>query len=102
MYIYNVTVNVEKEIISEWIVWMKEVHIPEVLETGMFVSCQLNKVMVEEEQGETFAVQYTAKELENIRLYQEMYAPALQKETLNKFGQKCVAFRTILEVMEQF
>ncbi len=36
MIIYNVTVNVEKEVEEVWVNWMKETHIPEILATGLF------------------------------------------------------------------
>jgi hypothetical protein len=101
MHIYNVTINVETSIIEEWLKWMKDIHIPEVMETGMFIECQINKVLVQEEQGETFAIQYLAKDLQSIRLYQEMYGPELQKKTQEKYGNKLVAFRTILEILHQ-
>ena len=36
MYIYNVTVSIEKSLADEWLTWMKTIHIPEVLATGYF------------------------------------------------------------------
>ncbi len=102
MYIYNVTVNVEASILSQWETWMREQHIADVLATGLFSKCILHRVMVDEEQGVTFAVQYSAKDLQSIKLYQEMYAPELKQQTAQKFGDKCVAFRTILQEVQSF
>ena len=31
MYIYNVTVNIDESIAQEWLTWMQESHIPEML-----------------------------------------------------------------------
>lgn len=98
MYIYNVTVNIEKSAHNEWLKWMKETHIPDVMDTGLFKSSRLLQVMVEEEQGITYSIQYTVKDMETLRLYQEVYAPKLQKEHTEKFKDKFVAFRTILRV----
>ncbi|MFY8045434.1 MAG: DUF4286 family protein, partial [Chitinophagaceae bacterium] len=36
MFIYNVTVKIDPSIEADWIQWMKEEHIPEVLATGKF------------------------------------------------------------------
>ena len=33
MIIYNVTVGVDKSIEADWLAWMKEVHIPDVIKT---------------------------------------------------------------------
>ncbi len=98
MYIYNVTVNIENEVHQDWLKWMKEVHIPDVLKTGMFLDNRLCQVMVEEEQGITYSIQYRVKDLETLRLYQEMYAPKLQAEHMERYRDKFVAFRTILRI----
>lgn len=102
MYIYNVTVNVEEEVQQEWLRWMKETHIPDVMNTGLFQSSHLLEVMVEEAQGVTYSVQYRVKDMETLRLYQEVYAPKLQREHQSKFSDKAVAFRTILREEEDF
>ena len=36
MIIYNVTCNVEKEILQDWLQWMVEIHVPDVMPTGFF------------------------------------------------------------------
>ncbi len=99
MIIYNVTVNVENEIKDEWLHWMKTIHIPDVMQTGHFVENKICKVLVEEEQGTTFSVQYTTKSMEELKTYQQNHAPRLQKEHTDKYGSKCVAFRTLLEIL---
>ncbi len=101
MIIYNVTVNVEEEIHADWIAWMKEVHIPEVMKTGIFIENKICKVLstTEDETGHTYAVQYTCLSMENLENYQKNYAPRLQKEHLDRYQGKFVAFRTLLEVI---
>ena len=37
MIVYNVTVNIDKNIVDDWLTWMKEIHIPEVMKTGFFI-----------------------------------------------------------------
>ncbi len=98
MYIYNVTVNIEKQVHQDWLKWMKEVHIPDVLATGMFIDNRLCQVMVDEEQGITYSIQYRVKDLDTLKLYQQMYAPKLQAEHMNRYRDKFVAFRTILRI----
>lgn len=98
MYIYNVTVNIDKSAHEEWLAWMKETHIPDVMSTGMFLSNRILQVMVEEESGITYSIQYEVKDMETLKLYHEMYAPKLQQEHTEKFKDKFVAFRTILRL----
>lgn len=97
MYIYNVTVNIEDDVRDEWLTWMKEHHIPDVLRTGLFIDGRILRVMVDEESGTTYSIQYKVKDLEALKLYEEMYAPGLRKEHSDKYEGKFVAFRTVLE-----
>lgn len=102
MYIYNVTVNIDDSVHHEWLKWMKEVHIPDVMDTGLFLRNRILEVMVDEESGKTYSIQYTVKDLETLRLYQEVYASRLQQEHTDKFEGKFVSFRTILRVEHEF
>jgi Domain of unknown function (DUF4286) len=99
MIIYNVTLNVDEDVAAQWLQWMLEVHIPDVMRTGMFLEYRLCRVLAEEQGGLTYAVQYTCKDMATYELYRDHYAPALQAETAKAFAGKFVAFRTLLEVI---
>ncbi len=100
MIVYNVTLSLEPSIEQEWLKWMKEVHIPEVMNTGCFKEKRFTKVLNHPDDGINYSVQYLCEEQANLDEYQTKYAPALQKETESKFGGKYIAFRTLLEVIE--
>ena len=102
MYIYNVTVNIEDSVHDEWKDWMQSTHIPDVLATGLFSSCRFTQVLVDDESGTTYSIQYVVKDLETFQLYQEMYAPNLQKEHKEKYEGKFVAFRTMLKMEGEY
>ncbi len=99
MIIYNVTVNIEIDVHEEWLQWMKETHIPDVMATGFFIENKICKVLVDEEQGITYSIQYTAASMDDLKEYQRLHSPRLQKEHANKFANKFVAFRTLLEIV---
>jgi hypothetical protein len=99
MYIYNVTVTIEKDIHEEWLRWMKEIHIPDVMRTGMFSENKICKLITEESEI-TYAIQYTFDTMEDYHTYQKQFAPKLQKEHSEKFKDKFAAFRTLLEIIE--
>ncbi|MCS6821508.1 MAG: DUF4286 family protein [Microscillaceae bacterium] len=102
MIVYNVTLNVDEKIHQEWLQWMREVHIPEVLATGLFIEHKFLRLLSHEAEntGFTYAVQYFLPDLPTYETYRLHYAPALQAQTTAKFGDKVVAFRTILETVE--
>jgi hypothetical protein len=98
MLIYNVTIGVDKAIELEWLEWMKEVHIPEVMNTGLFTSNKIYKVVgVDEDESASYAIQYSALSLFEIDEYLKKFAPHLREESNKKFGDKQMAFRTLLE-----
>lgn len=101
MIIYNVTINVQEDIEQEWLVWMQQTHIPEVIATGKFVKALMTKVRVEEDMGGvTYSIQYGCPSQELLDAYYEDDQERLQ-EAGNKFAGKFVAFRTELEVISQ-
>ena len=100
MYIYNVTVNVSDDVHTEWLKWMKETHIPDVMKTGCFIDSQLVKVLYVEDEGHTYSVQYKFLEMLDIEKYQKEYAPSLQAESKIKFENKYTAFRTLLQIID--
>jgi Domain of unknown function (DUF4286) len=97
MLIYNVTTGVDKKIEREWLIWMKEVHIPDVMKTKMFSSHRMYRVLAEDEDTVSYAIQYSATSLHQVEHYLETFAPALREEVKKKFGDKAVSFRTLLE-----
>lgn len=101
MLVYNVTVNIDDSVRDEWITWMKETHIQDVMQTNLFDSYRFCRVMVEEESGSTYSIQYKIKDAETFQLYQEMYAAKIQKEHQDRYEGKFVAFRTMLEIIDE-
>ncbi len=102
MIIYNVTSNIDDSIHNQWLLWIKE-HIPQVLATGCFTEAKLTQVLVEEEMGGvTYSVQYRAKSREDLETYYSKHAAALRHEALKLFGDKVLAFRTELEILDEF
>lgn len=99
MYIYNVTLSVDKAVHDEWLKWMQEVHMPDVMKTKCFVDCRMLKVLNVEDEGVTYSAQYTFLEMSDMEEYQASHAPRLQKDALDKFKDKFVAFRTLLEIL---
>lgn len=100
MVIYNVTVSIDNNVAEEWLQWMKDVHIPEVMATGYFLANQICRVMGEEDTGgTTYAVQYTCRSAEDLMEYQRDHSPELQQKVNARYAGKYASFRTMLEVV---
>ena len=101
MIIYNVTINVQEDIHDEWVKWMKEEHIPDMLDTGKFTKALMTKVLVQEPMGGiTYSVQYTTENKKMLERYYEENADDLRTRS-KIFEGKFVAFRTELEVITE-
>lgn len=101
MYIYNVTINVEKDIHQRWLDWMKNSHIPAMLATQKFSKALMTKVMVEEQiEGITYSVQYTTDSKQTLERYYKEDATRLRAQS-KQFEGKFIAFRTELEVISE-
>ena len=103
MIIYNVTINIHESVHDQWMDWMQNKHIADVLATGKFTSARMVKVLVEEEMGGvTYSIQYTTDSKATLERYYEEDAPKLREEGLRLFGDKMLAFRTELELLHEF
>lgn len=104
MYIYNVTMNITEDIHDEWMKWVKEKHIPEMLNIGVFSKAKMCEVLVEEEMGGvTYSVQYTTESLDLLDQYYKFHADTMRNEGAKLFKDKMLSFRTELKVIsEQF
>lgn len=100
MYIYNVTVNISDDAHAEWLKWMKEVHIPDVMRTSCFIDSAIYKLLYVEDEGHTYSIQYKFLEMDDYTKYQKEFAPTLQKEHAEKFKDKYGAFRSILQLVD--
>lgn len=99
MIVYSVTVNIEEEVHADWLAWMKNKHIPDVMASGIFKEYRLLKVISrnEGEEGFSYNIQYSCPTMADLHKYQVNHAPALQKEHSDRYEGKFVAFRTLLE-----
>lgn len=99
MIIYSVTISLESEIFEEWKSWMLEHHIPAVMRTGFFTKYHMNILLEPPAEPGTITVniQYECKSLADYSSYQEKDAPNLQAQHSERYKDRFVAFRTLLQ-----
>lgn len=100
--IYNVTLSVSEEVHERWLAWMKGSHIPDVLGTGCFEWAKLLRVHAFEQGGLTYAVMYCASSMQEYEHYTSTHSSRLQAEHESLYKETVVAFRTMLEVLQEF
>lgn len=98
MILYNVTVNIEPDVHDDWLSWMKEKHIPDIMNTGLFRGHYMFRIISNpQEEGLTYCIQYFLDSVRDYEKYQEKYAPDLQQEFEERYRDKFVAARTIMK-----
>lgn len=99
MILYNVTLSIHPSLETEVIQWLKEEHIPEVLQTGLFLDYDIYKIIEDPDTRthNSYAVQYRLESWAHFDAYTLEHAERLKEKTRQKFGENVLAFRTFLE-----
>lgn len=103
MIVYNVTVKVDEYIEADWVAWMQNVHVPDVMATACFTSYRMSLIdpVQGDKGGNAYSIQYTSISREALTEYFENHAQTLQKDHIVRYGDKALAFRTIMEVVSE-
>jgi hypothetical protein len=101
MYVYSVTVALDRALESDWLNWMQQEHIPDVMATSYFERYQMHRIMdpVLDIAQVSYNVMYYIESVSQLDKYQKEEAPRLQKLHQERYGEQCVAFRSILKVV---
>ena len=100
MIVYNVTTKVAPAIAAAWLEWMKEEHIPDLVQTGCFTHAVILRIKdLDDTDGPTYAVQYHAESMAQYNNYIEEYSATLREKVINKWGDQFVSFRTVMEIV---
>jgi len=92
MIIYNITCSVDIDVADEWLLWIKNEHIPPLLKSGLFENYKMLKVLShDDDKTLSFALQFYAKGLENIEAYHH------NDEMIKRYGDKVLTYPTLLE-----
>ena len=100
MIVYNVTTKVDHSVTQAWITWLQEEHIPDIIATGCFThAIVLHLIEVDDSDGTTYAVQYHTANKELYNHYLEQFANEMRNKEIDKWGNKFIAFRSLMEVV---
>lgn len=98
MFIYTVTLNINTDVHDEWLKWMKEKHLPDVMATGCFKTYSMYRLLSPEpDEGVTYIINYECNTIEDYERYKIEHAAILQNEHKEKFGNTFIAVRSFME-----
>ena len=100
MILFNITIILDNEIHNEWLHWMKTRQIPDVMNTGCFVSNRLLNVLDSPNEGLTYCVQYISDSLKKLNEFKQKHDHYIQAKLPEQFNNKLVLFSTVMEFID--
>ena len=101
MIIYNITTKVNNSIAADWMQWLKNIHVKEVMESDCFTEYKIVKLLeIDETGGPTFAVQFFAESKGLYNRYIEKFAGEMRKRSFEKWGDQFISIRTVMQIVD--
>jgi hypothetical protein len=101
MIIYNVTTKVHNSIAEEWLHWMQTEHMPEVMNCGCFTKSNLLRLLeVDDSEGPTYTVQYTAADMATYTRYLQDFSAVLRAKAIDRWEDKIIGFRSLMGTVQ--
>lgn len=100
MLIYNVTTQVKNAIYIEWLDWMRNEYIPEIIATELFSEYRIVKILdIDESEGPTFAIQYFTDSRTKYDQFVQFYSNKFSQKAFEKWNDKIFSFRSLMEII---
>ena len=100
MFVYNVTIKVDDSIKNDWLRWLQEEHIPEVINTSCFIQATILQLLeVDDSDGPTYTIQYRAESKALYNQYIDKFAGLMRQKSFDRWGNKFIAFRSLMQVV---
>jgi Domain of unknown function (DUF4286) len=100
MIVYNISMKIDPSIEKDWLQWQQQEHIPAVMASGQFTAYKFYRLLEQDDRDSiTYIIQYFASSLKNYRSYSEQTAPLLRQKAVDKWGNKFIAFRTVMQAV---
>jgi Domain of unknown function (DUF4286) len=101
MIVYNITNKVNPAIETEWVSWQQQEHIPDIMATGQFNEYKFYRLLEQNESdGITYVIQYFSSSLDHYNTYINDFSATLRQKAFARWGDKFIAFRTIMQVVD--
>ena len=101
MLIFNTTYLVSDDVHESWLEWIREQHIPFMLDSTYFSQPQVARVITSAKQdGTSFSVQFHIQDMHTLKLWNKEYNSLFQENCSKQFGTEVIFFTTVLELIE--
>ena len=82
MITYQVKINIDPTVEEEWLKWMKTVHVPDVIATGLVRSFQ---ILQPESVDQIYVFHYQFDSKADFEIYKKDFAPELKEDVIKRY-----------------
>ena len=101
MLIFNTTYLVSDKVHGVWLKWIREQHIPFMLNSTYFTHPQVARIISSDKQdGTSFSVQFLISNMRTLKMWNQQFSSAFQENCSQQFGAEVLFFTTVLEMVE--
>ena len=102
MILYNTTFCLDVNSVDEWRTWMSVYFLPLIRRSGYFEDYKIMRLVQEDQAGViNYCCQLYAKTLNDYQLFIIENENKIGENIQSTFGEKCLPFSTMLEIMEE-
>lgn len=102
MMIYQVSVWIDHEREADWLAWMRDHHIQDVLNTGHFTGAELLQGEEQPRENACYTIRYHAPDQAALDAYQAGPAAALKADHLARFPKVPAVQRDIFHILRTY
>ena len=101
MFIYNITIKADWQIHAEWLQWLLNIFIPQIMQTNCFEKKQLARLHeIEETDGPTYALQFYAISKAQYNRYMQLHSNSIMQHAQHVWKDQMLFFSTLMEVID--
>ena len=101
--LYIVHIRIDRPIADDWERWMRDVHVPDVVETGCFATAVMARdESSDDDQRVGFRIIYRAHSDQAYERYVAEHADRLQREHTERYRGRFDASRDLLDVVDHW
>lgn len=101
MLVYNTTYQMDIDDARNFVIWIHECYIPQVLEDGILKSPRLLRILSHKDQDtECFSLQWEVEDSAALHKWHVRQGMKLNEELQKVFKDKVIGFPTLMEVIE--
>lgn len=100
MLVFNTTYHIEEKSKKNFLIWIEEYYIPQVLKSDLLKNPKMMKVLSNQEDStSTYSLQWEVEDSKVLHTWYSQYGAEINKEMTSIFKDDVIGFPTLLEVV---